>query len=63
MPEQAIGPDPRIAQGYVKQLSLVFFSTYIARQVEYKPYLSADYADRISQSLLPLHIVKSLTLE
>ena len=63
VPEQAIGPDPKIAQDYVKQLSLVFFSTYIARKVEYKPYLSADYADRISQSLLPLHIVKSLTLE
>ena len=63
LPEQAIGPDPKIARNYVKQLSLVFFSTYIARQVEYKPYLSADYADSISQYLLPLHLVKSLALE
>ena len=63
VPEQAIGPDPRIARNYVKQLSLVFFSTYVDRQVEYKPYLSADYAASISQSLLPLHIIESLTLE
>ena len=63
VPEQAIGPDPKIAQNYVKQLSLVFFSTYIASRAKYKPYLSADYADSISQSLLPLHLVESLTLE
>ncbi len=63
LPEQAIGPDPSIAQDYVKQLGLVFFSTYIARQVEYKPYLSADYAASISRSLLPLNFVQSLVLD
>ena len=63
LPEQAIGPDPTIAQAYVKQLSLVFFSTYVARKTEYKPYLSADYAARISRYLLPLSLVESLTLE
>ena len=63
LPEQAIGPDPSIAQDYVKQLGLVFFSTYIARQAEYQPYLSADYAASISRSLLPLNFVQSLVLD
>ena len=63
LPKQAIGPDPKIAQAYVKQLSLVFFSTYVTREAEYKPYLSADYAAKISQSMLPLSLVQSLTLE
>ncbi|MGK7947664.1 MAG: alpha/beta hydrolase [Xenococcaceae cyanobacterium] len=63
VPEQAIGPDPKVARDYVKQLSLIFFATYVDRQSEYKPYLSADYADRISKSLLPLNLVNSLVLE
>lgn len=63
VPEQAIGPDPKIAQDYVKQLSLVFFANYVARQSEYKPYLSADYAGSISKSLMPLNLVNSLVLE
>lgn len=63
VPEQAIGPDPTIAQDYIKQLSLVFFSTYIDRQEQSKLYLSADYADDISKSLLPLNLVESLVLE
>lgn len=63
VPEQAIGPDPQIAQNYVKQLSLVFFATYITNQSEYKPYLSSDYAVSISQYPMPLNLVNSLTLE
>ena len=63
VPERAIGPDPKIAQDYLKQLSLVFFSTYVNGQAEYQPYLSADYAAKISQDLFPLSLVQSLTLE
>ncbi len=63
LPEQAIGPDPKIAQDYVKQLGLVFFSTYIADRIDYKPYLSADYGASISRSLLPLNFVQSLVLD
>ena len=63
LPARAIGPDPTVAQNYVKQLSLVFFATYVAREPEYKPYLSADYANRISNPVLPLNLVNSLVLE
>ncbi|NEQ26836.1 MAG: hypothetical protein F6K28_48980, partial [Microcoleus sp. SIO2G3] len=37
--------------------------TYLANQPRYRSYLSASYARRISQSPLPLQLVRSLTPE
>ena len=60
VPEQAIGPDPKIAQNYVKQLGLAFFGRYIAQQSFYNDYLNAQYGTIISKEKLPLKLVRSL---
>lgn len=60
IPSQVIGPDPVIAHRYMKALSVAFFQTYVAGAPQYSPYLSADYAQAISQALLNLSLVQSL---
>ena len=60
VPAQAIGPSPKIAQNYVKQLGLAFFGTYITEQLMYADYLNAEYGAVISNSKFPLRLVKSL---
>jgi predicted dienelactone hydrolase len=62
IPTKAVGPDPKIAQNYLKQLSLIFFNGYIAKELEYQAYLSPDYAAKISKPLMPLTLVRSLLL-
>ncbi|HEY9650939.1 MAG TPA: alpha/beta hydrolase [Coleofasciculaceae cyanobacterium] len=63
VPSQAIGPDPRVAQGYMKALSLAFFETYIAGNSKYQPYLSSSYAQFLSRDPIPLSLIQSLTTE
>ncbi len=63
VPPPAIGPSPALAQEYMKALSLAFFETYITGQSQYRPYLSASYAQFISEYPLPLSLVQSLTQE
>ncbi|MBF1991085.1 alpha/beta hydrolase [Fischerella thermalis] len=63
VPEQVIGPNPALAQRYVKFLSLPFFQSYVANQPSYLTYLNADYIHRISQQPLPLSLVRSLNLK
>lgn len=61
IPSQIIGPDPAIARRYMSALSVAFFQTYVAGAPQYRPYLSASYAQAISQALLGLSLVQSLT--
>jgi len=61
VPSQAIGPGADVAQAYMKALSVAFFKTYIANEPNYQVYLSASYAQFISQYPLPLSLVQSLT--
>jgi predicted dienelactone hydrolase len=63
VPESLIGPNPAIAQTYIKALSVAFFQTYLSNQQEYRPYLSASYAQFITQEPLNLSLVKSLSEE
>lgn len=63
VPAQALGPDPKIAQRYIKQLGLAFFSNYIIHQSEYADYLNAEYGSVISNSKMPLSLITSLDLE
>lgn len=60
LPTSVLGPDPVIAFQYVKALSLAFFETYVAGNAQYHPYLSATYANSISQSPMPLSLIQSL---
>lgn len=60
IPTQVIGPDPALARRYLRALSVAFFQTYIANQPNYRPYLSAAYAQAIGQEPLDLNLVQSL---
>ena len=60
VPEQAIGPSPKIAQDYVKQLGLAFFGKYITQQKAYDNYLNAEYGAAISKEEFPLSLVENL---
>ncbi|XGV99523.1 MAG: alpha/beta hydrolase [Leptolyngbya sp. BL-A-14] len=59
IPPGLAGPDPEIARGYLNALSLAFFATYIAQQPTYRLYLSAAYANYLSQEPLPLSLLQS----
>ena len=60
VPEKAIGPDPKLAQDYIKQLGLAFFGTYVTQKTIYNQYLNASYGMTISQEKFPLSLVEQL---
>ena len=60
IPAEAIGPDPSIAQDYIKALSTAFFKTYLANETTYKIYLSPEYSDQISRPLMPIYLIETL---
>ena len=60
VPETAIGPDPRIAHAYLKQLSLTFFGTYTQNRPKYASYLNSEYGHVISKRKMPLSLIQSL---
>ncbi len=63
VPDKAIGPTPAIARRYVNALSVAFFQTYIAKNTQYRFYLSSAYAQAISQAPLNLSLVQSLPIK
>ena len=63
VPEDAIGPDPAIAQTYIKALSTAFFKFHLAGVEDYEIYLSSDYADEISRYQMPIFLLESLSEE
>ncbi|WP_159788429.1 alpha/beta hydrolase [Sodalinema gerasimenkoae] len=58
LPLDIIGPNPRVAQSYVKALSLAFLQTHIAGNEEFAPYLNAAYAQEMSQEPIGLFLVQ-----
>ncbi len=63
VPQEVIGPDPAIAQNYMKVLSLAFFKTYLPNQTSYKIYLTNEYTDQISRPAMPIFLLQSLPKE
>lgn len=60
VPEKAIGPSPKIAHDYVRQLSLAFFGKYITKKEAYDNYLNAEYGAVMSRKKFPLRLIESL---
>ncbi len=60
VPESAIGPDPKVAQAYVKQLGLAFFGTYVQNKPKYASYLNSEYGYVISKRKMPLSLIQLL---
>lgn len=61
LPIEVVGPDPIQAQSYLKGLGVAFAETYLAQNSSYRPYLEATYIQSISQPLLPISLVQSLS--
>ncbi len=59
VPKSLIGPNPAIAQTYTKALTVAFFQTYLADRSEFRPYLTAAYANSISQVPMQLNLFQS----
>jgi predicted dienelactone hydrolase len=52
-----------LSRSYLKAMSLAFAKAYVEKQTEYKLYLTAFYAQSISQSTLPLNLVQTFNSE
>ncbi|MBP0013224.1 MAG: alpha/beta hydrolase [Roseofilum sp. SBFL] len=63
LPSLVIGEDPDLARRYTLALTLAFFQTYVAENLDYKPYLTPAYIQSISQEPMPLSLVTQLELE
>ncbi|MGD1905914.1 MAG: alpha/beta hydrolase [Leptolyngbyaceae cyanobacterium] len=62
LPEAVIGPDPEVAQRYLRIMGLAFFQTHLAGDDSYRQYLDPAFANALSQSDLPLSLVQELML-
>jgi predicted dienelactone hydrolase len=60
VPTALLGSDTDTAQNYLEVLATAFFKTYIAEEPQYQAYLTAPYAQILSQEALPLFLVESL---
>jgi predicted dienelactone hydrolase len=61
IPGELVGPDPTLARSYLNGLSVAFFKNYLTNESEFKPFLSANYVRKISQSPFNLSLVESFT--
>lgn len=61
LPSQIVGPEPELAQTYLKGMSLAFLGSYVARDQNYQTYLEPAYAKAVSQDPMPMNLVRSLT--
>ncbi|AFY70576.1 protein of unknown function DUF1400 [Thalassoporum mexicanum PCC 7367] len=55
------GADPTLGNEYMKAMSVAFFQTHINGQANYAQYLTSAYAQSLSNSRLPLNLLRSLT--
>lgn len=60
VPPALLGPDPTVAQDYMKALGLAFMTTYLTDSEAYRPYLNAAYGRYLSRDPMPLQVVQRL---
>lgn len=53
-------PNPQLARNYYKFLSLAFAKTYVANESQYSNYLAPSYAQKVSQTSMPLTVLREL---
>jgi predicted dienelactone hydrolase len=61
IPNELVGPDPKIARVYVKAIGVAFFKTYVEQDSAFNAYLNAGYIRSISQRAFPIALVQALT--
>jgi predicted dienelactone hydrolase len=63
LPAEVLGSNPELARDYLKVFSVAFTNKYIRQDDCFSPYLTANYAAKISNSLLPVTLIRSLNLD
>lgn len=63
LPEEALGPNPQLAQDYIKAMSVAFLKTYLAEDETYRQYLDSSYTAGLSQPELPMVLARNVTIE
>jgi len=61
LPTELVGPNPAIAHQYLTAFSLAFFGYHLQNNEALQPYLSSGYARYLSQSNLPIDLVKDFS--
>ena len=61
LPDEIIGPDPELAQAYLKATSLAFLTTHLTSNNTYQPLLTADGIAQLNQDPIKLTLVQTLT--
>lgn len=56
-----LSPGVEVTRNYMNALSVAFFGSYVAKDIEYKPYLHAAYGQEIGEEPYTLSVLKSLT--
>ncbi|MBD2681953.1 MULTISPECIES: alpha/beta hydrolase [Nostoc] len=59
VPQGLLGPDRKSVYSYMNSLGVAFFQTHLSDRQEYKPYITASYAQFISQAPTNLSLVNS----
>ena len=57
------GSSLNLDENYYKILTLAFFNAHISDRPQYQSYLTAAYAENISNPELPIHLIRSLVPE
>ena len=63
LPEEALGPNPQLAQDYVRATSVAFLKTYLAEDETYRQYLDPSYTAGLSQPDLPMVLARNVLIE
>ncbi|MEM6252483.1 MAG: alpha/beta fold hydrolase [Cyanobacteria bacterium P01_D01_bin.156] len=63
LPDEAIGPNPQLAQDYIKAMGVAFLKTYLTEDEAYRQYLDPVYTTGLSQAELPMVLTNNVTIE
>ncbi len=61
VPNDLIGPNPKLAQPMVEGLTSAFFQTYITPNPEFAGFLSQKYASQLAASPFGLYLIRELS--
>lgn len=61
LPTQIIGPDPALAQDYLKATSLAFLTKHLSRDTTYETLLTAEGITQLNREPIKLTLVQTLT--
>ncbi|NEP60299.1 MAG: alpha/beta hydrolase [Symploca sp. SIO2G7] len=62
LPAEIIGPDPEVAQDYLKASSLAFLTLHLSNDITYQPLLTAEGTIQLNETAIDLTLIQNLTV-